>query len=290
MYATMFTLAMGMDLNKKLDQFKKQQANCQSTLAKVAASRPPSSKNSNSKHAAVAPPPSVAASSLQGQKFSNDTERLQHINSIRKSAVGAQIKRVIDLLYETRRAHTAEEINEACYVDINNNKGVFESLKKNVKVNYDGRRFSYRSKHDLKDKNELLVLIRKCPEGIAVVDLKDAYPSVVNDLQELKANGDIWLLSNYDSQEDIVYPNDPKMKIKVDDDVKQLYREIELPKDMVDLERDLFKSGMKPATNTANRKLAMQVQGAQQKPKQKKKRDFSKRTKLTNVHMPELFK
>jgi len=286
-----------MDLNRKLDKFKQQQANCQSTLAKVAATRQPpksttttTTSSSSKKPQAPASSSSLAQQPAQPLKFSNDTERLQHINSIRKSAVGAQIKRVIDLLFETRQALTPAEINEACYVDINANKGVFESLKKNVKVNYDGHRFSYKSKHDLKDKHELLVLIRKAPEGVAVIDLKDAYPSVLDDLQELKAAGDVWLLSNYDSQEDIVYPNDPKVKIKVDDDVKQLYREIELPKDMVDIEKDLQKNGMKPATNTAKRKAAMQVQGAQSKQKQKKKREFTKRTRLTNAHMPELFK
>lgn len=286
-----------MDLNRKLDKFKQQQANCQSTLAKVAATRQPpksttttTTSTSSKKPQAPASSSSLAQQPAQPLKFSNDTERLQHINSIRKSAVGAQIKRVIDLLFETRQALTPAEINEACYVDINANKGVFESLKKNVKVNYDGHRFSYKSKHDLKDKHELLVLIRKAPEGVAVIDLKDAYSSVLDDLQELKAAGDVWLLSNYDSQEDIVYPNDPKVKIKVDDDVKQLYREIELPKDMVDIEKDLQKNGMKPATNTAKRKAAMQVQGAQSKQKQKKKREFTKRTRLTNAHMPELFK
>lgn len=286
-----------MDLSRKLDKFKQQQANCQSTLAKVAATRQPpksttttTTSSSSKKPQAPASSSSLAQQPAQPLKFSNDTERLQHINSIRKSAVGAQIKRVIDLLFETRQPLTPAEINEACYVDINANKGVFESLKKNVKVNYDGHRFSYKSKHDLKDKHELLVLIRKAPEGVAVIDLKDAYPSVLDDLQELKAAGDVWLLSNYDSQEDIVYPNDPKVKIKVDDDVKQLYREIELPKDMVDIEKDLQKNGMKPATNTAKRKAAMQVQGAQSKQKQKKKREFTKRTRLTNAHMPELFK
>lgn len=39
------------------------------------------------------------------------------------------------------------------------------------------------SKHDLKDKKQLLDLVRKFPEGIAIVDLKDAYPSVMDDLQ-----------------------------------------------------------------------------------------------------------
>ncbi|CAL5441926.1 unnamed protein product [Camellia sinensis] len=83
----------------------------------------------------------------------------------------------------TRQAFTPEQINEACYVDINSNKAVFDSLRNNPKVNYDGMCFAYKSKHALKDKNQLLILIRKFPEGIAVIDLKDAYPTVMEDLQ-----------------------------------------------------------------------------------------------------------
>ncbi|XP_042511671.1 uncharacterized protein LOC122086771 [Macadamia integrifolia] len=106
----------------------------------------------------------------------------------------------------------------------------------------------------------------------------------------LKAAGQVWLLSNFDSQEDIAYPNDPRVLIKVDDDLKQLFRGIELPRDMVDIERDLQKNGMKPATNTAKRRAMAQVHGAGSKPKPKKKqREISKRTKLTNAHLPELF-
>lgn len=98
------------------------------------------------------------------------------------------------------------------------NKDVFESMRKNPKVKYDGERFSYKvtfmeaymctvstplcvhfyapslvcdfgiafglqSKHDVRDKNQLLFLVRKFPEGIAVVDLKDSYPNVMEDLQ-----------------------------------------------------------------------------------------------------------
>lgn len=39
------------------------------------------------------------------------------------------------------------------------------------------------AKHDVKDKNQLLSLIKKYPAGIAAVDLKDAYPNVMDDLQ-----------------------------------------------------------------------------------------------------------
>ncbi|KAF9617581.1 hypothetical protein IFM89_037393 [Coptis chinensis] len=244
-------------LQESLNKFKQQQGKVQSTLTSIA-SRP---------------------------------ERLQHINSIRKSPVGAQIKRVIDLLFDTRKAFTAEQINEACYVDIHNNKAVFDSLRNNPKVRYEGKYFSYKSKHDLKHKEDLLRLVRKFPEGIAVIDLKDAYTTIMEDLQAMKAGGLIWLLSNFDSQEDIAYPNDPRVLLKVDDDLKQFFRGIELPRDMIDIEKDLQKNGMKPATNTARRRAMAQVHGIAPKSKAKKKqRDISKRTKLTNAHLPELFR
>ncbi|KMZ59379.1 putative Transcription initiation factor IIE subunit beta [Zostera marina] len=277
-------------LKESLNKFKQQQVKCQTTLTSIA-SRSSNSKDtqyqkSNSKptnYSAPAKPHTMI-------KFSNDTERLQHINTIRKSPIGAQIKRVIDLLLETRKAFTAEQINEVCYVDINGNRGVFDSLKNNHKVKYDGNRFSYKSKHDLKDKTQLLGLIRKFPEGLPVIDVKDAYPSVMEDLQAIKAEGHVWLLSNMDSQEDIVYPNDTKSVVKVDDEMKQLFRRIEVPRDMIDIEKELQRNGMKPATNTAKRRATAQVQGVPSKPKQKKKREITKRTKLTNAHLPELFK
>jgi hypothetical protein len=50
------------------------------------------------------------------------------------------------LRLQTRQAFTAEQINEATYVDIHGNKAVFDSLRNNLKVRYDGRRFSYKVK------------------------------------------------------------------------------------------------------------------------------------------------
>ncbi|KAG7541617.1 Transcription factor TFIIE beta subunit DNA-binding domain [Arabidopsis thaliana x Arabidopsis arenosa] len=79
------------------------------------------------------------------QNYSDDTERLQIIDSIREAPVGAQIKRVIDLLIERRLALTTEQINEECYVDMHSNKAVFDSLSENPKVNYDGTWFSYKA-------------------------------------------------------------------------------------------------------------------------------------------------
>ena len=87
-----------MALQESLAKFKKQQEKCQSTLTSIAAKVGSSKPTVPQKFTPPAPtkPPAPAI------KFSNDTERLQHINSIRKAPVGAQIKRVIDLLLEVQ--------------------------------------------------------------------------------------------------------------------------------------------------------------------------------------------
>lgn len=98
------------------------------------------------------------------------------------------------------------------------------------------------------------------------------------------------MLSN--SQEDIAYPNDFKCEITVDDDFKALFRDIEVPRDFLEVEKELRKCGLKPVTDTAARRAAEQKYGMViSKPKHKKKRkqEITKRTKLTNAHLPELF-
>lgn len=82
-----------MALKESLDKFKKQQEMCQTTLSSIKA-------NSKSTPRVTPYNPANAKSAAPAVKFSSDTERLQHINSIRKAPVGAQIKRVINLLLE----------------------------------------------------------------------------------------------------------------------------------------------------------------------------------------------
>ncbi|KAF3323430.1 transcription initiation factor IIE subunit beta [Carex littledalei] len=284
-------------LQESLSRFKQQQEKCQSTLKSISRATASSSNTKAPQQQQPQKKPHTAASSsvtakpVTPIKFSNDTERLQHINTIRKSSHGRRMKLVIDLLFETREALTAEEIYNGCYVDIHdNNNEIYDSLRNNLKVSFDGKRFSYKSKHDLKGKDDLLRLIRRNVEGLPVVDVKDSYTSVMDDLLALKAENLVWLLSNMDSQEDIVYPNDPKALLKTDDDLKQVYKSTDLPRDFVDLEKELLKMGMKPATKTAERRAAALMHGPIPKAKPKKRSEkFNRRSKLTNAHMPELF-
>lgn len=91
-------------LKESLDRFKKQQEKCQSTLKSIAAGSKTTTKTTTPAPRVV---PANTSTKLPSPpiKFSNDTERLQHINNIRKGPVGAQIKRVIDLLFEVQILH-----------------------------------------------------------------------------------------------------------------------------------------------------------------------------------------
>lgn len=77
---------------ERLNSFNKQQEKCladSKTSNKTTTSTP-----------RIVPASIPVKPPLQAVKFSNDTERLQRINTTRKSPAGAQIKQVIDLLFK----------------------------------------------------------------------------------------------------------------------------------------------------------------------------------------------
>uniref|UniRef100_J3LKJ6 Uncharacterized protein n=1 Tax=Oryza brachyantha TaxID=4533 RepID=J3LKJ6_ORYBR len=102
-----------------------------------------------------------------------------------------------------------------------------------------------------------------------------------------KVSGDVWLMSTKKSQEDVVYPEiDPRLKIKVDDESKDLARSIELPRDMLDVEKELHKSGQPTKTNTARRRAAAQsLCHPPPKPKSRKKRGLTSRSSSSRTHI-----
>jgi len=94
-----------MALAQKLAQFKNQQDRLQATLAKIPKPVPQApSKAAAASSSRKAPQPAPSATPVipfaQRFSFQNDQEKLQQIATIRKSPVGAQIKRVLDLLLE----------------------------------------------------------------------------------------------------------------------------------------------------------------------------------------------
>lgn len=122
---------VAMALRQKLAQFTKQQEKLQASLATLPTRPAPKDTSAPASRKAPVPPPRSQPLVPLAQRFSftNDTEKLQQIATIQKSPVGAQIKRVLDLLLETRQSLLPEEINDLCFVDVKHNKDVFESLK-----------------------------------------------------------------------------------------------------------------------------------------------------------------
>ncbi|XBI61251.1 hypothetical protein VPH35_042070 [Triticum aestivum] len=272
-----------MALNDGLARFRLQQERNHAILSTVAATKTSASSSTNpSRHRQQpAPTPRPAAkpspSAPATLRFSDDTARLQRINEVRTTAVGQQLKNVINLLDKTREALTSHQINEHIYVDIEGNRTLADSLRNNAKVRFDGRRYSYKPTHD------------SLPDGLPVSEVKDAYPAVQDDLQALKSSGDVYLLPSEGGV--IAYPNDPRSsRMEVDAELKKLFHEIKLPQDMLDIEKELRKNREKPATDTMKRRAAEQVHGHQPNPKKarKKSRRITSSTKVTNAHLPWL--
>jgi transcription initiation factor TFIIE subunit beta len=89
-----------MDLSEKLNRFKLQQERCQASLSVIAATRTPASATTkHQQYAAPRPAPARPSVPAPAVRFSDDTARLQKMHEVRKSAVGSQIKAVIELLY-----------------------------------------------------------------------------------------------------------------------------------------------------------------------------------------------
>uniref|UniRef100_A0A0E0K9H0 TFIIE beta domain-containing protein n=1 Tax=Oryza punctata TaxID=4537 RepID=A0A0E0K9H0_ORYPU len=294
-----------MALHERLNNFRQQQERCQTTLSSIAASQASTPRSNITRWVQPTNGPSTPAKPPQ-RKFSDDTERLQRINSVRKSPAAAQIKLVIELLHKTRQALTAEQINEANYVHIHGNKEVFDRLKNNPKVYFDGNLFSYNSNYGVNGKkDQLLSLIRKFPEGLAVAEIKDAYLAVSEDLKWCFYGSDVirevrtawlskpqatsgWWRPPQNPTKASVYPEiDPASKIKFDDDLKDLARSIVLPRDMLDVEKELQKNGQPTRTNAARRRADALILLHRPKPNKSKKkpRGLTSRTKLTNAHL-----
>lgn len=89
-----------MSLKEQLDKFNNQKVKCQSLVSSIASSR----------ERTLPPSRSFVPSASSRGKFSDNTEQLQLINSIRKAPVGSQMKRVIDLLYEVCVSSSSYEL------------------------------------------------------------------------------------------------------------------------------------------------------------------------------------
>lgn len=232
----------------------------------------------------------VGFQGFQTDNWLADTDKYAAVLAIRKLPIGQKMKKVIELLFRERTGLTAVQVEQVTSVDLTTSRELQEALKSNPKVAFDGGKYMYKAKHDLTGRDDLLRLIREHKDGLPLSDVKDSYTAVMAHVQELRSVGQIWVLFNSDNQEEVVFPNDPRIHVTVDADIRQLVRSVDIPRDLVDLEKELQRCGQKPALPEVRRLQALDgaLLSQLQKPKQKRKR-VSSRTKYTNNHLPELF-
>ena len=204
-------------------------------------------------------------------------------------------KRVMDLLHRTRKPmSTAELHNELGWpVDV---PELWEMLLHNDKVLFDEtkRRFSYKAKHSLRDRREMLALIQKNPDGVLEEDVVDAYQGAVEDAAALIENGDVIFLVNAESRERVLYPVDDTYEVHVDEDVSSAFHGVTIPAHDPDWDQALRQIGVEPAPRRAHAARGGddddEDDDAGKKKKKKRRAVNFERMKVTNVHLPELFK
>tara|TARA_B110000977_G_scaffold87961_1_gene116980 strand:+ start:1018 stop:1854 length:837 start_codon:yes stop_codon:yes gene_type:complete len=201
-------------------------------------------------------------------------------------------KRVMDLLHKTRKPmSTAELHNELGWpVDV---PELWEMLLNNDKVMYDEgkNRFSYKAKHILRDRREMLALIHKHPDGVLEDDVIDSYLGADLDAAALLESGDVIFLVNAESRERVLYPVDDFYEIDISEDVSSAFHNVNIPTHDPDWDTALRNLGMEPAPRRASINRADDDSDDEGKKKKKKKRAVNfDRMKVTNAHLPELFK
>jgi hypothetical protein len=124
---------------------------------------------------------------------------------------------LVNYLRQVDRAVTAEEIARDTGIDLQNSPELVESLKANPKVGIvDGQWYSYKPTHDITNKQELLALLSKRPEGIDTAELADCYKGIKEDVN-VSIPLFVWLFTKSESTGTLSHwtnKNDPKSRDK----------------------------------------------------------------------------
>lgn len=209
------------------------------------------------------------------------------------------IKKALETLQREARPLSSTELAEAAGTGFKSwfherDTELWESLRNNEKIKYEGDRYAYKAKFVAKDKAELLALLTKRPEGTSMRELNDAYPGDVGgerltaDIAAMQQEGAVWVIINSESKEGVVYPRDKSYELPVDDRIKRMWASMEVPTDPGALSRELQRAGI-PVSARQSVIPPRSLPPSKEERRKKRKRDFSK-LHVTNVHLwDELF-
>eukprot|EP00743_Colponemidia_sp_Colp-15_P007718 GILK01008357.1.p1 GENE.GILK01008357.1~~GILK01008357.1.p1 ORF type:complete len:288 (+),score=42.07 GILK01008357.1:49-864(+) len=203
---------------------------------------------------------------------------------VRRKPVSATMKAILDTLRKSGKVMTVPEVEAEAKVEIANQPDIVAALQHNHKVIYEDRGtvavLKYKARHAVSNIDEIRDLIRSHPEGIPTSDLLDAYPTVVKDIETLKADTDIRVILNTETKVFVLYPKDPVLDLyAADSDVKQAWAQIKVP-DNIDLAKELHLAGLSHSGSAQKRRTKRKAEEDEQAKKKRKQRAI----KLVNVH------
>eukprot|EP01023_Acetabularia_acetabulum_P026219 TRINITY_DN2494_c0_g1_i3.p1 TRINITY_DN2494_c0_g1~~TRINITY_DN2494_c0_g1_i3.p1 ORF type:complete len:314 (+),score=77.51 TRINITY_DN2494_c0_g1_i3:205-1146(+) len=206
----------------------------------------------------------------------------------KKSVPMAKVKKdVLDLLKKTHEGLTLEEIDEKLNFDIQGEESLRQALIETGRIEIQDGVYRFKAKYQICDKFELLELLKQYSnQGLPAEDLKDSYKNVTNDIEELKKTRDLYAIWSTEIKGYMLYPQDPVLKLDVDDDLVEFFRGIEHPVVQEDFDQLLQEYGITPTRRTSKRQRAAPLQAKDKKKKSKER----KIRRYTNTHLMELFK
>ena len=164
-------------------------------------------------------------------------------------------KRVMDLLNVTRKPmSTAELHNELGFPVDSPSSGTCSSTTTRCCTTNRRDEFSYRAKHVIADRREMLALVQKHPDGILLDDVADAYAAAGDDAQALVDAGAAISLVNAESREKVLYPVDDAYEVEVEEDVAGMFHAVEIPAHDPDFDAAVRTSGRSPRRDARRRR------------------------------------
>jgi len=143
-----------------------------------------------------------------------------------KQPVGQRLKRVMDVLQGEGASFTPRELQalmsggggkdyKANDVSLEQDEEVLLVMRRHEMVQFDdvSGRYSYRSSHVARSKDELRMLVSKAMEGMTRDELADSYPGAAADLDQLIEDGFLYEFRNASTGAAILHYRDPQHNV-----------------------------------------------------------------------------
>eukprot|EP00871_Galdieria_phlegrea_P000856 jgi/Galph1/1771/GphlegSOOS_G461.1 len=213
-------------------------------------------------------------------------DKHREILNKQEKPLGLLLVNILNYLHNELRPVSPQELKEKLRIDVEQ-KELAENLRTNprIVVEPDGR-LRWKSKYLLRNKQDLLSVIRKSQNGIDKADLMDAYKGVEEDLQNLLNSEpkEVLIIKNNFYKQEFVFPFEPRLFYPVSADVTELWSEVRVP-DPVDVHRYLVGRGLKEMPSRANNQPERAVVRKRPKSYDTKRRNVGRRAKMTNEHL-----